>query len=347
MFVLINHTLPKSHPLFQLSDKVSGPDIFFTISGFLITALLLKDRKAVTLQRLTKPGVFLNFFVKRAFRIYPAYYLLVAVDCMLKGASAASYGNYLYFTSNFVIYQQQDWGPLSHLWTMAVEQQFYLLWPFVLVLLPRPWLPFAMALFVGIGLYSQRTLPTTGFSHVLPQTCFDALGLGALLAWVLIEKPQYFDKVYRGLCVLALSSVALMIGSSAFNLHPPLQQRTLVALLVVWLIGYFVSLGEKEGGVLNVVFTNKTLIFIGKISYGIYLYHLTVLYCSYPLLNRLNSYLPFYERCAYGYWVVETLLLIFALAWCSWKYVELPLNALSKYLVSKKTTPPRAAPAAV
>jgi peptidoglycan/LPS O-acetylase OafA/YrhL len=229
---------------------------------------------------------------------------------------------------------------------MAVEQQFYLVWPFVLVLLPRPWLPYAMALFVGVGLYSQHAVPATGFSHVLPHTCLDALGLGALLAWVVLEKPQYFPLIYRGLCGLAGISGVLMLAQSAWGLDLYLNQRTLVAVLVVWLIGYFVARGEKAGGVVNAVFTNKPLIFIGKISYGIYLYHLTVLYVSYPVLDQLNRYLPFYERGAYGYWLSESLLIIFALAWGSWKYVELPLTALSKYVVRRQTTSLGAAPAA-
>jgi peptidoglycan/LPS O-acetylase OafA/YrhL len=145
--------------------------------------------------------------------------------------------------------------------------------------------------------------------------------------------------------VLAVTSGALMLGNIAFKLNSPLTQRTLVALLVVWLIAYFVVRGEKKGVVLNALFTNKILIFIGKMSYGIYLYHLTVLYCSYPVLNWLNSYLPFYERHAYGYWLVETQLIIVALAWGSWKYVESPLHALGKRLVEKKPIPSSAAPA--
>ena len=344
IFVLCNHALPKGHLLVRLTDKVSGPDVFFTISGFLITALLLKDRIASDQQGITKPEIFKNFFVKRALRIYPAYYLIVALDFMLKGAPSTSYSSYLIFTSNFVIYQQQDWGRLSHLWSMAVEQQFYLLWPFIIVLLPRKWVPYAIVLFIGVGLYSQRVLPKNGFTPVLPQTCFDALGLGALLAWLIIEKARYFDKVYRGLCVLALVGLGLMVGDIAFGINPHLNQRTLIACVVVWLIGYFVSLGDKEGGVLNAVFTSKPLIFIGKISYGIYLYHLTVLYFSYPVLHRLNSHFPFYAGSAYGYWLVlaENILIIFVLAWGSWIYFESPANAMSKYWVSKKITQPKA-----
>ncbi|GAB2470846.1 acyltransferase [Hymenobacter qilianensis] len=345
LFVLINHTVPKSHPLFTLSDKVSGPDIFFTLSGFLITALLLRDRQAVALQRTTKRGVFLRFFLKRALRLYPAYLLLLGLDFFWRGIPAANYGPYVSFTSNLVIYQQQDWGPLAHLWTMAVEQQFYLLWPFVLVLLPRPWLPYAMALFVGGGLYSQYAVPTTGFGHVLPHTCLDALGLGALLAWVVLEKPQYFNQVYRGLGGLALASIVLMLAQSAWGLDLYLNQRTLVAVLVVWLMAYFVVRGETKGGMVNAVFTAKPLLFIGKLSYGIYLYHLTVLSCAYPVLDRLNHYLPFYERGAYGYWLVESLLLIGAVAWGSWNYVERPLTAWSKHFVRNKTTPTRPRPA--
>ncbi|QIL78265.1 MULTISPECIES: acyltransferase family protein [Hymenobacter] len=344
LFVLINHTVPKSHPLFTLSDKVSGPDIFFTLSGFLITALLLKDREAVALQRLTKFRVFLHFFVKRALRLYPAYVLLVGLDFFLRGLPAASYGPYVSFTSNLVIYQQQDWGPLAHLWTMAVEQQFYLLWPFVLLLLPRPWLPYAIAFFVSVGLYSQHAVPATDFSHVLPHTCLDALGLGALLAWVVLEKPQYLPQLYRGLCGLAFASIALMVAPSAFGFAPPLPQRTLVAVLVVWLISYFVVRGEKEGGMVNAVLTTKPLLVIGKLSYGIYLYHLTVLSCAYPVLDRLNRYLPFYESSAYGYWLVESLLLIGAVAWGSWNYVERPLQARSKHWLRKKTTSPTRSP---
>ncbi|WP_426060700.1 acyltransferase family protein [Hymenobacter sp. B1770] len=339
LFVLCNHSLPKEHILFRISDRVSGPDVFFTISGFLITALLLKDRKALDLQQYRKRDVFRNFFLKRAFRIFPAYYLIVLLDCLLQGAPAADYRSYLNFTSNFVIYQNQQWGRLSHLWTMAVEQQFYLLWPFAMVLMPRKWLLHTIIIFIAVGCYSRHVLPPSDFRHVLPQTCFNALGIGALLAWVIVEKPEWFGKVYLGLCGLAVACAGLMVGKIAFAIHLPfLSQRTLVAVLVTWLIGYFVAHGDKEGGALGVVFNNKFLILIGKMSYGIYLYHLSILYMAFPLLTWLNRHLPFSENAAVSHRLLlaECMTLIFVLAWCSWKYFEMPVNALSKRLVVPK-----------
>ncbi|SFP77507.1 acyltransferase family protein [Hymenobacter arizonensis] len=341
LFVLCNHTLPHDHLLFKFSERVSGPDVFFTLSGFLITALLLKDRRAVAQQRITTAGVFKNFFLKRALRLYPAYFLVLAADRVLTGNSTFSYVPYLTFTSNWVIAAQQAWGPLPPLWTLAVEQQFYLFWPVVVLLLPKKWVPYAITLCVGVGLYSQYVLPLPpiGLSHVLPHACLDALGLGALLAWVVVEKPQHFALVYRVLGGLALVSGLLMLGLSLWEWPFILQQRTLTALVVVWLIGYFVARGDQPGGVVNAVFTYKPLLLIGQISYGLYLYHTTVLSTAWPWFERLHRHLPFYQSIAYSnpLLLAESLVLLFALAWCSWKFLERPLTGLSKHLVRKKT----------
>ncbi|TGE06222.1 acyltransferase family protein [Hymenobacter fodinae] len=337
LFVFCNHACPEGSLLYKASTIVSGPDIFFTISGFLITAILFKYKNALTDNTLSKSDIFKDFFIKRVLRIFPAYYLAILLTYLINQEAVNNILPYLTFTANYSIYTYQEWGRLAHLWSMSVEQQFYLLWPFALVLTPHKFLPYIICLFITIGLYSQQVTPFPDFAEVLPQTCFDALGLGALLAWVISYQPTHFPKAYRVLTVLAILSAAIIVVKTAVKLPvlTIIHQRTLVSLITVWLIGYFIKNIEIEGGKLGYIFNNKYLITLGKVSYGFYLFHLTVLFFCYEALQPFNNKLSAHLSIAgtREFYVTESLLLLIGLAWVSWKYFELPIYALQKHLL--------------
>src|SRR5687768_5978126 len=151
-FVLCNHWLLEGNILNTISKIVSAPDIFFTISGFLITLILLKERKKTEGQGIRRTEVFLAFFLKRSLRIFPAYYLTILLTFLLKPGAVPSYNSYLNFTANFEIFNNQEWGLLAHLWSMSVEQQFYIIWPFLILFLPQRWLLPTISLFIIIGI---------------------------------------------------------------------------------------------------------------------------------------------------------------------------------------------------
>src|SRR5258708_1651704 len=122
-----------------------GVQLFFVISGFLITGILIDSREA-PLGRYLK-----TFYFRRALRIVPSYYLAVLVGALIGEPSTAAYLDaHLAYATNYAIFRGGDWiGPSTHFWSLAVEQQFYLVCPWVIHATPLRALPFC---FLGIGL---------------------------------------------------------------------------------------------------------------------------------------------------------------------------------------------------
>ncbi|WP_210463348.1 acyltransferase family protein [Rufibacter roseolus] len=338
-FVLCNHCLPADTLLHQLSLIIFAPDIFFTISGFLITMILLKDRRRAEVSSTHKGKVFSDFFLKRALRIFPAYYLTLLLTYVLEPNSVPRYSSYLNFTANFDMYSNKYWGELGHLWSMSVEQQFYLFWPLIILFIPKKFLSHTIVSFILAGIISQKLTPDLEFLWILPQTCFDALGIGAFLAWVVVEKNQIFPTVYKALRVLGPFSILVIAGQNLWGDFPSPHHRTLVALVVSWAIAYFLSVGDTGNEKLTWIFQNRALLLMGKISYGIYLYHVTVFNHSARLLHSFNKALPLPQEIKgnFYFFLSENLVLLFLLAWLSWKFFELPISNLKRHL--KKEAP--------
>src|ERR1051326_5357564 len=142
--VIIHHGFFGAKPSGALSTFVArlaascwvGVDLFFVLSGFLITGILLKSRDSA--------GYFRIFYMRRFFRIFPLYYSCLAAALLV---SAAFYSdvtpkldlswNLLYLANIRLALHGWAWRPVSHLWSLSVEEQFYLVWPTVIFLLPR------------------------------------------------------------------------------------------------------------------------------------------------------------------------------------------------------------------
>lgn len=336
-FVLCNHWFAEGRMFYKISTIVSAPDIFFTISGFLITAILLKDRIKAETSGNGKGTVLKHFYIKRVLRIFPAYYLLIFITWLTDHNSVPDYSSYLTFTANFDINKNEYWGNMAHLWSMSVEQQFYLCWPFVILFVPKRILPYLILLFITTGIISQHVNTTREFRFLLPQTCLDALGLGALLAWVVVLKNKFlpvFFKILSFFCVLAVAFIVLDVYS---GLYLYLNHRTLIAIIITWLIAYFIMHSNDEKNYFMVAFNTKPLLLVGKISYGIYLYHLVLFINGYKVLDPLNSLLGNSVLKTNQYFLIlENIVILFGFAWVSWKFFELPISNFKKYLKPKK-----------
>lgn len=92
-------------------------------------------------------------------RIFPSYYLLLFIVYLINKTEPIAYGYYLSFTANFYIYDTKLWGQITHLWSIAVEEQFYLIWPWVILFINKKMLPFAILFFLLTGILSQRVVP--------------------------------------------------------------------------------------------------------------------------------------------------------------------------------------------
>lgn len=272
------------------SYGVLGVDLFFVLSGFLITGLLIRAKG--------RPHYFRNFYARRTLRIFPLYYgVLVVIFLVLPRVTtlspllseAAQHQLWLWtYTSNFYIAAISSWGSLTyvnHFWSLAVEEHFYLLWPLVVFLVTRPTLErVCLAVIVG-GLLLRLGLSASGMSElsisVLTPCRIDALCVGGLLAAV-----AHRDDGPRPLVTRALPAAAVLAGiiivvsawcaMSDIAVAPLHQVRN---TLYAFFFGTVVLLSLRPASDrLGALFHHDALRFLGKYSYGLYVYHAILLW---------------------------------------------------------------------
>jgi peptidoglycan/LPS O-acetylase OafA/YrhL len=142
-FVIIWHWIPRNSLIENLHIGPFGVNIFFVLSGFLITRILLFNRSRAEASATSKTKVLKHFYSRRMLRIFPVYYLTILFAIVLNhwlslGVTTNEIVSNLTYTSNFFIYGTKAW-PLSslHFWSLAVEEQFYLAWPFINIILSQ------------------------------------------------------------------------------------------------------------------------------------------------------------------------------------------------------------------
>jgi peptidoglycan/LPS O-acetylase OafA/YrhL len=336
--VLVYHFLPQD---FILNSRFQwgplGVKFFFVLSGFLITRILLRCKDLVEVENQSVLFTLKSFFARRILRLAPAYYLYLLVITILASNSIKdSLLWHLTYTSNFY-FSKHGWVDYtSHFWSLSVEEQFYVFWALLIILLPRRYLlvaiistifiaPLFRSIFVGLGL-------TNGISEsILTFACFDSLGLGALLA---------FFSYYRSRHTKAFTSVCFWIGLPLFialNFIVPIYSRksiilgsTAASMFFVWLIN---RAAQGFKGLPGDILSFQPLVYLGKISYGIYLYHLL----SSEILYRLFTYSGLaYPKSVWLEFVLQTLLTVIT-ASLSWHFFESPINALKKNFDYKKS----------
>lgn len=294
-----------------------GVTLFFVLSGFLITGILLGARK------LRESGeslglILRQFYARRSLRIFPLYYfvlfVLVAVGY---GPARQGLGWLATYLGDFYLPHRPE-SAVSHFWSLAVEEQFYLLWPWAILLLPRAWLPrLAGTLIVVAPLYR-----VWGWAHGVPQGVLwtspiasaEALAIGGLLA---MAGPT--REVRRFLLITGFAALALgMICRVRLPDGPQPLWSMGPALLSAWLVAR-AALGV--GGMPGRVLSFPPLLWIGTISYGVYVYHLPLLMCWQRIGPHAPGWLTFL--------VISGATIGVAAA--SWYLFERPISALKRY----------------
>ena len=229
--------------------------------------------------------IFKNFIFKRALRIFPLYFLVVTALFFIDTSGDQS--RFLYygtFTSNFYIHEAQYWPLPGSIWSISVQEQFYLFWPWVILFVSNRYLLHAFALFITAGVVSHYYLDSSEFGNILTIACLDSLGIGALLAWTVQRFPDRLAKVQSAFWVAASVIAVLYIAGTILSV-PVIPQRTLVSILVAVLICGLVynnATGKKPSRVLN----NSFLLFVGRISFGLYLFHQVIPVFTFPVIDR-------------------------------------------------------------
>ncbi len=289
-----------------------GVEIFFVLSGFLITGILLKGTETV--------GFIERFYVRRALRLLPLYYAVVLVLLLTNADVRQSWPYYVFHGVNFCLVAQQRWCPATHFWSLAVEEQFYLLWPWIVLGLSRRRL-----VAVCIGLIVAAPIIRTGIYllgdnnfaavYLLPDNV-DALATGALLAAV----PATMNRVLRPWIVLLSAAVAVVSFAVMHRLvaSPWLPPMAVESVILPCFCSIVAGAARGFSGPGGWLLNNPALRYLGRISYGIYVIHLFV-----PgLLGPWGIGVAPYRRAAvYG-------AVSIALATASWFCLEQPFNRL-------------------
>ncbi|HEV7376413.1 MAG TPA: acyltransferase [Pyrinomonadaceae bacterium] len=335
--VMVSHFLPRLQDYADLGGL--GVKLFFVLSGFLITGILLRAKVLIERDGQSPILSFRQFYIRRALRIFPAFYLVLLIITVI-GISPlrSTWGWHASYLSNIYFFMKGDFDPsVSHFWSLAVEEQFYLIWPWIILLLPRTSLPKLILGVVLVGPIFRLTcallLTDSQMVGVLPFSCFDKLGMGALLAvWsdpssIKKEYVALLRKVglYLGLPLLGLAFILRLLHTA--QLFHVVFSDISVALIGVWLISK-ASIGFK--GQIGRLLEWHPIVYIGTISYGVYLYHNFMLILVPPILRRMG--LPA-DSLAFSFIIMS--LATIGIASASWHFFERPLNNLKKHFSYK------------
>jgi peptidoglycan/LPS O-acetylase OafA/YrhL len=338
------------HHFFQPA-RIGGVDLallgvwlFFVLSGFLITGILLRSRDQVDYSGSPSGFVLGQFYIRRFLRIFPLYYSVLFMAATIDlGDVRDTIFWHLTYLSNYLFATRQYWGPMTgHFWSLSVEEQFYILWPALILFAPRRLLLKLIISAIAIGPIFRVAAHFLDFNWiarltVLPAS-FDALGLGALLAYCshhASEKPMLIKRLKQCIYWLGVPGLIVFLGLQKLENYKLLSDVTvnswfiepvLWALMFVWVINR-ASLGFT--GVAAKILEFKPLAYTGKISYGIYVYHPFV-YALVPVLFYTTA-VDFYllpPLLQFGLLVGTTV----GMAALSWHFLESPINSLKNRL---------------
>ncbi len=312
-----------------------GVDLFFVLSGFLITGILL-DTKELS-------HYFRNFYAKRFLRLFPVYYAyLLFAATLLPALIRMAHSSLSYYTGNWWWYllYVSNWKPgngahdggLGQFWSLAVEEQFYLVWPTVVLLLSRRKLAWLCALLVAFAFTLRCVLSDAGvywnFIYRVTATRLDTIALGALVA--LAVRSELWNKRLRsgavgvGLTAFAcFFGVALYARSFSWTEQPMQTAGALAAAIgMAALVAYCVV---SQRGIFIRAFRSRLLTTYGRYSYGMYVYHgLVFTLCAIPELQLLRRK-PELGLLVAGPMFLIAQAAIFWTAKLSWMYFESPI----------------------
>jgi peptidoglycan/LPS O-acetylase OafA/YrhL len=332
--VLVFHAFPECLP-----GGFVGVDVFFVISGYLISGLIFADLRK---ERFS----FADFYARRIRRIFPALILVLTVSSLLGWFlllpdEYAQLGKHVAggagFVSNFVLLGESGYfdsaaelKPLLHLWSLGIEEQFYFVWPLLLYCAwgRRRWAPLGLILLVlatSFALNIDRVHDQATSTYYLPFTRFWELMIGCALAylsplardrgWFALNGPQSLARLRNSAAVAGLAAIvvaAIVIGKERafpgwWALLPTLGTFLLIAV-------------GPTAWINRVVLAHPLMVSVGLISFPLYLWHWPLL--SFPRITSVDPPSPALRAAALG-------LSVF-LAWLTYRFIERPIRFRSR-----------------
>ena len=313
----------------RLSAGYFGVELFFALSGFLITRIIYDSRGSIG-------SIYKKFIGRRALRIFPIYYLVIGILYFTGDPWANKYIVPLStYTFNYTIAEHGLKGiPFIHVWSLCVEEQFYIIWPFIILLLRNrfKWLLAALVSIIFLGWLQMVFLVfpmSEGYTYLGLFPRAYALALGGLAA-LLCEKNPAPNRWLQLKWLEPVSVIVLIL-----SLTIPHRSMYVIApcIATFWLVKiYYHSI---QFAIIDRFLQLRWVMYLGRISYGIYLYHIPVSvyftkYIFNPYIwNKINfKALGPLAGLQHQVWVVKIVLytaLAIGVAHLSFKFIEQPL----------------------
>ncbi len=338
-----------------LSSGWLGLESFFVLSGFLITRILLSDRES-------SEGLgpyFRRFYIRRLLRVFPIYYaylLAVLVVAYTVPALARIQGEmpyaFLYVYNFRMIADHEHTKMLGHLWSLSVEEQFYLFWPWLIALVPRRRIPAVClglifvgplvrqwlhsSLFVGMGAEEHRLAI---YTYIFTLSHLDAFAFGALVNFV-SWRPSLKIVAWFGAAAIALGlAVNGWFGMNTLSLGWPVFMpngyQYAWGYTVVGFFWFMVICSILGGGAIYRFFSNAVLDYLGKRSYSTYIVHFPLLALMDPLWKMSIAMAG--KWLGTGLFAVPYLAVVFLVAAITYRYIEMPMNTMKdRFRASRK-----------
>ncbi|MEP6732346.1 MAG: acyltransferase [bacterium] len=321
--VVFVHTRTRGNLLGDLAPLAVA--LFFVLSGFLITGILLDARARAEAEGAGRGGVLRSFYLRRFLRIFPLYYAVLLVAVLLGEPVTRHYiAELATYRTNFLLARLgNNLAPITPLWSLAVEEHFYVFWPLIALFASRRGLWISMIVMIAGSVVARAVLILNHASHqaIANQTyaALDAIALGCVLAVLWREttvegrRPWIFRAMLVGL-VAELFRVALFVFPVSHGLAIRQLLNTLpFAMVCVWLVD--LAAQDRLANWLR----NRWLARLGLVSYAVYVMHRYVMH-----------FLGFDRERGWGVFAL-VLAATIVLATLSWHFFEGPINRLKRF----------------
>ncbi|MCE0483627.1 MAG: acyltransferase [Methylacidiphilales bacterium] len=314
---------------------------FFVLTGYFITLSLWRVKAEMAESRESSHRPLGRYYLARLLRIGPPFYFALFAGAALGIAEVRT--NFLWLATfqanNYIAYLGYWPDSISHFWSLAVQEQFYMLWPLVVLALPRRWFLPLMISFILFGLGFRivciMLTPATLLRWVTLFGCLDSFAVGGLIAYLM--QAKVLQKLWQSQTMLIamplIAFACFFLGRALMTLPEGNLWLALTesvdAIFLAWVLT--ASLIGIKGRYANIL-SWSPLVYLGKISYGVYVYHVFVIVVVSPLLE------PYGYSEAHGNLVRLMILftLTLAISSLSWHYLEQPFLAWKKSLSPKR-----------
>lgn len=277
-----------------------GVDLFFVLSGFLITNILLATTNS--------KNYFKNFYARRVLRIFPLYYLslflfLIIFPSFKNFPLDVSYYQenqfwfWTYLQNWTLVFNQDGQGiALNHFWSLAVEEQYYLLWPLLVFWIRKPKRLLFFCFFLLVAVIAARisiwiyrdSFPA--YERLFLFTRIDGILIGSILAIIQFINPLFVRKYFTTLIIslVVINYLFYFFNRNFDSIFPswPIAGFTTFAAIFAFAIYEAVM---KENKIINFLLTINVLRFLGKYSYGFYIFHFPIFLITKPFTDHLAS----------------------------------------------------------